>query len=356
MRNLAARPPRSRETGAVAVIVAVSFTTLFALTALAVDVGYLYQSRQSIQTVADEAVMAGLPDLTNTSNTTAIANATLIATANGYAGASVTGPSAGQLRVEIDVTKQLFFSRIFGLSSKSMNVVSLGRLVNPPALFGGSTICNPSGGGQSVAINGSVTVNGDVESNAGFYGGGPTSVTGALDYSSSCTCQENFAACTGASASGGGYPFPFNYTTSSFTCTVGSMTGPSIPNAPCNYTNAVYCSGGSINVPGGCPVTGTVTFVAVGQILINGNGVNLTAAQNGVIAFSLSSNPCTNPAINLGNGTVTLTGSLIAQNGCVSTNAGSFTLNGSVAASQIGIQGTSTITPVASGGSYQLYQ
>ena len=357
MTDPTTRAPRSSEGGAIAVMVALSFTALFALTALAVDAGYLFQARQHIQAAADAAVMAGMPDLTTTSSTLAKSNALAVATASGYSGAVVSTPTSSQLQVLIDVTKPMFFGRLFGMTSREFKVTAIGQLVTAPAIFGGSAVCHIPGSTEAVGMNGNVTVNGDVESNAGISWAGPSySGTGAMNYASTCTCSENGGACPGASPSGSTFPFPFPYTTSSFTCTIGSMTGPPIPNLSGPFTGGVYCSGGSINVNGS--ISGTATFVSAGQITLNSGGaINLTGAANGVIAFSSAALDClSTPAINVGNALVTLTGSLIAPNGCVNTNAAPLNLTGSIAGAEVGIQGTSTITPGATGGSYRLYQ
>ena len=114
-------PRRNPERGTVVVLVALVSTTLLAFTALAVDVGYLYQCRRSLQSATDAATMAGLTVLAGDQSSTGQSNAATMArtfaTANGYtngvAGATVTAtPTASQLRVTITSAKTTFFAGV----------------------------------------------------------------------------------------------------------------------------------------------------------------------------------------------------------------------------------------------------
>lgn len=54
---------RSQESGSTIIIIALAMTALLGLTALVVDVGYLYIERSRLQNAADAAALAGARDL-----------------------------------------------------------------------------------------------------------------------------------------------------------------------------------------------------------------------------------------------------------------------------------------------------
>jgi len=362
MSNPAGRAPRSPERGGIAVLVAVSFTTLFALCALAIDTGYLYQSRQKMQTAADAAVVAGMRDLSG-STTTASTAATAITTACGYtSGVTVDTTTAKQLKVTINLTQQLFFGRIFGVSSKSMTVTAVGRLLSAPAIFASNPACSVTGPVAPIGLNFSggspgLTIDGDLQSNGGIFINNTLSGGGTQTYKSGCTCSG----CPSGTTGGGSYAFPFSYTASSFACGTGSLATPG-PLTVGGSPSGVYCSAGDINVTAGTIGPATATFVsATGHITFSASTVTLTAAQNGVIAYTGGTDgagtACALPAINVGNGTVTMNGSFLAPNGCVNVNTSTLDLTGSLAGSNVGVQiGSGTISSTGGSSNYELYQ
>jgi hypothetical protein len=351
---------RSPEGGTIAVLVGVSFTALLAMSALAVDAGYMYQARRNLQAAADAAVMAGLPDL-KSSTSTAKSNAATMASNCGYTTGVTTATSTTgtklQLLVTITSTQNLFFGRLFGVSSKTMTVQSIGESdMATPALFAGTTNCSVPGGTVGVALNGTFTVNGNIESNGGVETPSGVSSGDGNTYSEiykpTCTCQG----CPSPSNTGGTAPSPFSWTPADFTCGTGSMTGGNL-----NLTGSVsgvYCSGGWINISAS-NISGTATFVAVGTITFSSSTVTLTAAQNGIIAYSQAAGNCiSNQAIGIGNSSVIMNGSFYAPSGCVNTSGANITINGSLVGNEVQL-GSSNTTITASGGgtaSYDLYQ
>ena len=379
---------RNRERGAVAILIAALWMTLFGLAALAVDAGYLYQSQRGLQVVADAAVMAGLHSLSSTHSTSTAQNdATTILTANGYSsGVSVTA-TASQVSVSIQVAQPSFFGRVLGMPSKTLHVSAVGQ-TSPaaPAVFAGGSVCPPTVAQPGLQFNGTgFAITGDVESNAAvnYYTGGSNTTNGSVTYNPACGYSQggNPAPTGGVSPTGGALPFPFGYTIASFpACTFGTLGGP--PNTdltlgmpgpfwatggPSGGTlvSGVYCANGNISL-GANTVTGTVTFVATGTITIGSASANLTGFYNNMIAFTTSPQDCggfpgpaPGPAMNIGNSDVVLNGSFDAPNGCINIGGNNITVNGSLAGNdvQIGVGGSSIInsTGGASGG-YYLYQ
>ncbi len=54
---------REEQSGAIAIIIAIMISVLIGFTAIAVDVGYLYEVRRQLQSAADAAALAGAQEL-----------------------------------------------------------------------------------------------------------------------------------------------------------------------------------------------------------------------------------------------------------------------------------------------------
>ena len=376
-------PGRNPERGTVVVLVALVSTTLLAFTALAVDVGYLYQCRRSLQAATDAATMAGLTVLAGDQSTTGQSNAATMArtfaTANGYTngvgGAIVTvTPTASQLTVTISSTKTTFFAGVFGLHTKQLTATAVGQLApSVPAVFAGGTACPP--GPKGLQLNGTgFSITGNVESNSAvnYYTGGSNTTTGSVTYNPACGYSPggNPAPTGGVSPTGGAIPYPYSYTISSFPpCDFGTLSTPgNLPlgtpgpfwatGGPSGGTlvSGVYCADGDISL-GAASASGTVTFVATGHIIIGSATSTLTGYYNNMIAFTTSSDDCSaTPAMNIGNANVTLNGSFDAPNGCINIGGSTMTINGSLVGNevQIGV-GTSSVITSAGGGAGASY-
>ena len=342
---------------------------LFALSALAVDVGFLYTRSRMIHAVADSAVAAGMGDIVagNTAAATTDVN-NLAAQYNPGTYTITPTPTASQLSVTVSATYPLYFAKIFGLNSKVLTVTAIGKKGIPtPALLALGTAC---GSGVGVTINGSggMTVKGDVDSNGILdFGTGPpgAQITGSAQ-----------TLCAGGPLKGGtpgqwpwdtvtgtygsvGSPFadPFAPFTPP-TCTWGTLTSGGDPTAghwtlksgvTYKLDPGVYCTTSNLtaNGPGqGVDATG-VTFVLMGGTLQIGVNVSSTfsaaaGSPNNIIAYTSFTGSCSaGPAINIGGPagalySLTMTGSFYAPNGCINAGSNSATtLTGSFIGNEV---------------------
>jgi Flp pilus assembly protein TadG len=370
--NLPARHPA---TGSVTILVAVLWTALFGMAAMAIDVGHMYLSRRNLQEVADAAVMAGLPSL-SASATTARSRASAMAQQNGYTSSNVTtttGTAGGlsTLTVTITASEPFFLAKAFGYTAKTLSATAIGQVSSPtPAIFAGAGSCSGPPTPTGLQLNGGPTnVIGDIESNGFLNNYGSGTITGSAIYGSGAGCTSNIS---GATNSGGSIAFPYSYTTASFgTCTFGSLTTAGDLNlgtvgpfwdtgGPSGGTlvSGVYCANGNINASAS-NMTGRVTFVATGQVIISSSTAHLTAFSNGVLAYSTATGNChSNQAIIVGNSNVSLSGSLIAPNGCIEASGTTISILGSVAGNEVSFSSSgTTIDSTSSGGAnYWIYQ
>ncbi|HLK93990.1 MAG TPA: pilus assembly protein TadG-related protein [Polyangia bacterium] len=393
------RPPRNGESGMVLVIVALLWTALFSMAAMAIDIGFLYQSQRSVQAAADAAMLAGLPSLASggmSAQSNAQSKAVAMATANGYTdgsgGVSVTvTPSSTSLLVKISAPQPTFFAGLFGLSSRSVTGTSVGNVTpSAPAIYAIDTNCSTDIG---ISINGGpTTIKGSIQSagNLAFRTGPGAIVNGPA----TSTCPNPYYNPFGpvdtwnAGVPQGGQPAsgdPFGYTIATnfpvANCSFGTnfsnvtpLNVNTIPgiwaagSGPATGTlnTGVICSGSDILL-NGTSITGTITMVAMGTIEASGTNFNLTAAPNGngLIAFSMSNsgstNNCLSPtnAIQMGTSTWTLNGSLYAPAGCISAGGGgsSFNINGSIIGYEVFTSLGGTIdSTTGGGGNYYLQQ
>ena len=356
------RDPRRPDAGTITVLATFLLVALFALSALAVDVGFLYTRSRMIRAVADSAVAAGMGDIMAGSTTAATTDVNNLAAQYGgaYTFTLTPAPTASQLSVQVSATYPLYFAKIFGLSSKQLTFTAVGKKgITPPALLALGNVCN---GGVGLTINGSggMTVNGDVDSNGklDFETGGPpggahingSALTpcsgGPLTHGSAG--QSTYDTVTGTYGNGPTVTDPFApYTIP--TCDYGSTsTGGdptsghwSVETAVRNKLDpGVYCTTSNLSISGGgaqaVNATGC-TFIVIGgtiQIGLNYTSIFSAAADspNNVIAYTTYSGLCSaGPAINLGgpaatsSETLTMTGSLYAPNGCINAGANNAT-------------------------------
>jgi hypothetical protein len=379
------RPPpkeRNTERGAIALLVAALWISLFGFAALAVDAGYLYQSQRGIQAVADAAVMAGLPSL-QTSQSTAQTNATKLLSANGYTTGITVTPSSTQLTVNIQVTQPRFFGGILGFNSKQLSVTSVGQ-INPAgaAMYAINTSCT----GVGIRIDGgTANITGPIESNGVMdYATGPNAITSSTStYSPSCSLTQNNGVTGSAPAAGAVGPDPFGYTLADFpvaNCAFGTNFSNATPlntsllvgfwqgtTGTSNLNPGIVCSGSDIQFSGSS-ITGTVSFVAAGIVNLSGTDIHLTAAPgaHGLVVYSDSpagddniSGYCAFPeAISIGSSTWTLAGSLYAPHGCISIGGTGVSVAGSLIGGDVNIHGDITVNSGAggAGGGYYLYK
>jgi Flp pilus assembly protein TadG len=120
LRVLTRVMPRSDDSGAVAVMVALSIVVLLGIGALAVDVGYYLVQRGKAQTAADAAALAAasyLPEDVTRAHTAATDFATrnLPDGTSTFTDGGATNP--GKAAVTVSVKVPTFFAQIFGITS-----------------------------------------------------------------------------------------------------------------------------------------------------------------------------------------------------------------------------------------------
>jgi hypothetical protein len=336
---------RQSDKGSIAIMMFPAVLVLFGLAALAVDVGFNYTRHEGLQAVVDAAALGGARGGISAARAAAIADQN--GYANGVGGVTVTTtPSAGppaQLFVRIVAPQVAFFSSIFGPTTRyvSAQATAVGVPVAPAILAMGNS-CSGYGvqlNGGPLAINGNVASNGTVE----YYVSSATT-TGSLTYNSACGLPgTGGSTITGGTVAGSGTePNPFAAISgASFACDVGSLSDGNTLNLPPITNNRVYCAQNGINVNLSPGWVYNVTFVSAGQITFNGNGGNLTARQNGIVAYSTASaaiNQCpAGQAINIGNATITFNGSFYAPGGCINFSGNTMTINGSLIGNSVQI-------------------
>jgi len=286
----------------------------------------------------------------------------------------VSTSTAGGLRtltVRITATEPFFFAKALHYSSKSLSVTSVGQTANlVPALFSGRSTCTGSPTPPGVMLNGNVSVTGDIESNGSVNNYGSGTLTGSVVYGPGTGCTTNIGTATN---SGGSIPYPFSYTAASFACTYtrtswsfGTIGNPPWqsggPSGSGTIAPGTYCAtAGDIDVSGSTILPSRVTLVATGRIRISASIATLQAFDaSNIIAYTpVVATDCGLPAINIGNGTVTLTGNFYAPSGCINASATTLTETGSLIGDQVQVA-TGTASTIDSGtgstGSYWLYQ
>ncbi len=173
MKNLTkTRTVRNAERGAIAIVIAAMWTTLFGIAALAVDFGYLYTRQRGLQAVSDAAVTAAMPIYKQSGFNPASNRAVAVAGANNFATGgnttvSVDEPAANQFRVRVSRTFPTFFGSLFGISNKTITGTSIGRLNAPTGavIHAHNAVCG-SGFGFTATGGATINVAGDIESNS----------------------------------------------------------------------------------------------------------------------------------------------------------------------------------------------
>jgi hypothetical protein len=349
--------------------------TLFAMAALAVDLGFLYTRSRMLYAVADAEVAAGMGDIV-AGNGQAVTDVNNLATKYAAAYTIVPTPSATQLSVKVSATYPLYFGGILGFHSRTLSVTAIGQgSPRPPALLalGG---CGTGAFGLVIGGGANMTINGDVESNGilTFSTGlpGAQNVTGSAQ--SPCAGSPNLGGSgtvlvAGGTGSNGPFPDPFaTVATSLPPCKYGSLAAPySIPNVNWGpggvLAPGVYCSGGALNAssidPCNCMVANGVTFIALGDITMGDNSPSSITPDPsmpfGIVAYSAAADDCGSggQSINVGFQTFDIEGSIYAPNGCINAGANTnITVNGSLIAKsvQIGAGGTWTLGSTGGGG------
>ncbi|MEE8331693.1 MAG: TadE/TadG family type IV pilus assembly protein, partial [Acidimicrobiia bacterium] len=182
---------RSEEAGAVYVLMVLSIFVLMAMSAFAIDLGWIFLNKSRAQRAADSAALAGVTALP-TEPDTAINTAHELARINGYDDADANivvtpAPTAdNELRVQIDDEVPTFFMRVFGIDTVHIDVVAKARYISSVRLGNPDNIFGPQPGtpGQNFADVGfwpAITFQFDEKANGDAYATRCTSRgTGAL--------------------------------------------------------------------------------------------------------------------------------------------------------------------------------
>jgi hypothetical protein len=343
------------EPGQTIVSFAIMLPVLLGLLALGVDMSALFAQRVQVQSAADLAALAAGTDLPDAAVVTQTARD--FSGHNGFTHGSggvtvaVTTPYTGdENKAEVLITQQAptFFARFLGVGQVPLlgRAVAMREATGHYAVFAGRDEC-PDGGDPVLDWPGSSNnVNGSVHSNGNFKLGGSDNLSSSTN---TYRCQLH------ASGSNPGFtatqtgvkPWPVTFTTAQFTCTFGSLTGPSIDlTSSASYWQTpytvlkpgVYCSGDTISLAAS-NVTGNVTFIAQ-RIFVSGSNFNLTTRQNGVLFYSTDTTD-SNTAIKVSGSGGSWTGIMYAPGGQADVSgSGNLSLNGSIVAGRVKISGS----------------
>jgi hypothetical protein len=362
---------RNPELGAIAIVVASLWMTLFGLAAFAVDIGYSYTNKRGLKAVADAAVRAGMKtyatsDRGTTAQNTARTAALSIASANGYtSGVTVSYPTApNRLQVDMTMSQPTFFLKLFGFGTRNILARSSGEITAGPL---GPAIYSNDGAacgtqwdmarGINVQGGGLFTVNGNMESRNKIHIGNPSGLCNGVTCRITGTVRTpcTFWNDAGTSVIGVGATataIPSNPIPAfAPACTNGTTTLP-LAGVPCNpdascpggclIPNGIYCSNTNINVSptSGSSIctNGASFFSSGGTIIITGDGnitLNPHPSAGGIVAYTTFNAGAFAPTIQLSNGPLTrytINGHVYAPNGLINVGSGSpgFTMTGTL--------------------------
>jgi hypothetical protein len=359
---------RNSERGAIAILIAAMWTTLFGLAAFAVDVGYLYTRQRGIQSTADAAVVAGMPSIQGGNQSTASTRATSVANLNGYTGGDIVAvtPTATSLTVQLQKQYPTFFGKVLGMNSRTLTARSEGRLISTGsgAVIHARAACGV-GVGFTIQGNATFNVTGDIESNGIlriWWPGGGT-MTGTAKYLSTCPGEPQIAGYPMPPTSPAAlpYPDPVAKTPADFAalCTVGTIGGAGDPMVGVVWgcgagpggsdvlPSGVYCSAGNFNIASTCIAQNIYapdsTFVSAGGAITFGsnNGITLgkyPGAPGNIIAMTMGVG-----GINMGTANAyTVDGVIYAPFGLINGGGGGTAptinnFNGALVANQINL-------------------
>jgi len=126
-----------KEDGQVIIIIALAFTLLLGFTALGIDIGVLYLEQVRLARAADAAALAGAQELPDTVRAASVARQ--YAQLNGLDPNVLTiGFSADNREITVSSSKDvnLYFARVLGFNSKTVNSAAVARISPVRALAG----------------------------------------------------------------------------------------------------------------------------------------------------------------------------------------------------------------------------
>ena len=298
--------------GMVAALVALLLPVIVGVMALALDGGVLYLQRQTAQSVADAAALAGAYQIYKGSDFSAAQDSAIaIGEQNGITipSTSVTSPRSGYVAVSVTSSQPRLFSALWGSGTMSVTATAVARGATSPysraailVLASSGSAVTLSGTPQVSAVNGSIVV--DSTSSSSVLSSGTGSITtpeldlsGKIQYSGH---NPNNATVT-------------NYNQASTPDPLAKIPAPSTSGMTVQSSSAIALSGtrsmtlnpGVYN--GGLTLSGSSSVTLnPGVYYINGGGINMSGSSsisgNGVFIYNTGGG-----AINLsGTGNISL--------------------------------------------------
>ena len=364
VRSALARGRRrgGEEGGAVLVLVAGLLVVFIGVLALAIDLGAYRQSQTQAQSAADAAALAGAQQIG--SGTAAVTTASQQVAATNYPGAapaSVSMPTASQVKVSVTGTSQSFFGRFFGSSGTrvSASAVATETSSGPSnaAVFASNQSCN-TGDGITFSGNSNVSIDGAVNSNGLLtVSSNSTARFGATTYGQGSSCLDvsdssTFASGPTPAAPTTGWPADYRSDYPSICPTVQSValswTGQSSVTL-----NGVYCTTKAITITGNSGVTGSATLIGSSVTISGNSSFQVTPYTKGLLVYQTGSGTCSVQ----GDSSAEM-GTIFAPNATIDFSGGSSaSTTGYIEGKNVSVEGNSGFTvhgdgpPAGSGGS-----
>lgn len=344
--------------GSILVLAAFTIPFLFALSALAVDLSYLYAQRAHIQNIADAAALAGASQLElSVEAAEAMAQAYISRNSNASDSTNIVTysfPNNNGLRnIRVDIQKNaapLLFMNYFNFNTAPIAVHAIASSrVGTPGIFDYAAISGANNGILNLGPGGGNRYNGLFHSNYKIHRGGGNntlqsgSIT-AVDPAIWADTSSSFI--LNGTAEGGKNPIDISVENSGLASLIGQIKNQN--HYAGNYTDGLDLSsfGTGIYVagsfkPGWVKWEGnldtTTVVIAEGDIVFPGNNGKTMSANNHIIFCSLT-----------GNITFTFNGPfygvLYAPKGNITLYMGGSTFNGSLVGNTISLgYGDSTI-------------
>ena len=347
--------------------------------ALGLDGGMMYLQRQTAQSIADAAALAGAYQLYRGSSvSTAQSEAIAIGTLNGVTipAASVTSPQSGYIAVSVESSQPRLFSAVWGSGNLSVTATAVARGTNAPystaaivVMAGSGTSLTLSGTSQLTATNGRMVVNSN--SSMSILSSGSPSITapeldlsGGIRYSGSnpnnatvtktgqTSIPDPLASVAAPSSSGMAVQSGSTLSLSSGTTTLnpGVYTGGlAISGSASVYLNPgiYYINGGGINMSGSTSILGSGVMIyntGGGAVNLSGTGtISLNPMTTGTYAgISLFQDRANTASATLSGGSnITNTGTFYFPNAALtlSGTSGTATMGAQMIANKLTISG-----------------
>lgn len=329
------RPGRS---GAVIIITVIALVALMACAALTIDIGQMLMVMSRAQSLADAAALAGAGDTLANHYTDCVERVQTILAANArstmptrfdpadlvfyregneVSGYGVLRPCEEAVRVKVSIDVQYLFARVLGLHGTTIAREATALRISD--LGGNSVIFAIDSNPLDLGIDMSGTailVDGLSHSNTRYdITGSSHHFVGAVEWVNRFRVMGGHTVFDVGDVESAVQPSPLNYQPEEFEPYDREINGDySVPSSGV-VPPGVYRVHGSVHVSGSSQVLDHVTFVADGDIIMNGSNHLYTPARLGVFAYSLSSSAS---AIDIRGAGPNCWGTLYAPNGRIS--------------------------------------